>query len=725
MTHDEVRYKLIDHDRDRVLGNDENGNFVGIKHDPINWDESEKTLKRSKKTFGVYTELSKNLEFVEESAAFLRIAYLHKDIEARVSLEEWRAFEDKDGFYLHSTGTFDFSEYFSKETTVKIPFKTGGLAALIEAQLTEKFELDRLEAINGNAIDPLELQTVALTAREILLLSQLKSLNEQSEPFRQEFPIQIPNLQIVANSDDANIRQVILGDNIFIFTSQRDNDAEYFYLKSDVAKTINVRVDYDIYVSAGGADTFRFRIYVIRYSWDGNDFNFEQNYTLVNSAGDYTPERTYTGDINIDIDLEVDDSLLFLVEIVTNIATPAVNALEQFTYNKLEIYISEDSTRDDTQAETVLIHEAGEKLMQILTGRKGKFYSEFYGREDIGYAAKPAGVDDYSYTGLTLGFWVRGFVDEKLEFSLDQLIKTTNSVHNTGYTIETHTGDEIFVMEDMKYFFQNAIAIRLPEQVSNVERKAAKEMHYANMTFGYRQPSGDNLYEEAMGLDEYNTQTSYTTPITRVDNKYDKISEARADSYGMEFARRKSIVNFPQEDTRYDKSVFILDLKTGIGDNLEQRLWADDFQVAPLGVFSPDTATNLRLTPFRNSERHQWFYGSGLVKFQSDKIMHANSIGNSNLITKKAGEVERSERGDILISEIERPRFINQWITFEYPVDFDVNEQIYGTTQVGERNIPNYFFKVEFINENGHKEYGYLFELKPNNQGKWKLLKAI
>jgi len=38
--------------------------------------------------------------------------------------------------------------------------------------------------------------------------------------------------------------------------------------------------------------------------------------------------------------------------------------------------------------------------------------------------------------------------------------------------------------------------------------------------------------------------------------------------------------------------------------------------------------------------------------------------------------------------------------------------------------IPNFYFKAEFINEFGLREYGYLFELKPNKEGKWKLLKA-
>ena len=44
---------------------------------------------------------------------------------------------------------------------------------------------------------------------------------------------------------------------------------------------------------------------------------------------------------------------------------------------------------------------------------------------------------------------------------------------------------------------------------------------------------------------------------------------------------------------------FILDLKDGLGDAYLERIWSDDYEVLPTGVFSPETATNLRLTPFK------------------------------------------------------------------------------------------------------------------------------
>lgn len=712
MRYERVKYKLINNDL---------GVSIWLSHDPDGWDESEKTLKRSTKTYGIFTELSKNLEFTEEGAEFLRLAYSGKEIEANVVLEEWRAYPDRDGLYLHSTGVFDFSDYQSTRYRVKVPFKTGGLNAIIESQLREKFELDRTESINGKLIDDLFTYDVALEQREIFLQSTWKIFypNGYVGSFNNTGQWRAIKMLIESDSGDGNIQDVYL-DNIDFNPSlpfqpsYLDVQAgHYFLVNANEAKSLRIRGSWTVEIL-----TSTNTIYDV-YLLQTNNIDEVKSWTLL-----YGNESINVGVFNYnvefehEIDIDVTDNLAIVTHVLGNVGGNRI--ISEVRYTDFKLYSLDKTIYEQTQAKAVLMHEAGEKLMQILTGEKGRFYSEFYGRTDIGYKAD----GEFAYTGLTTGFWIRQFTEEKMELSIDNFIGSSNAIHNTGYTVEDRISGETLVMEDMKYFFQNEITIRLPEQVSNVERKAASEMYYANMLFGYKEPSGDNLYEEAMGLDEYNIQIGYTNPITRVDNKYLKESDARADSYGIEFARRKSIERFPNQDTRYDKSVFLLDLIKSIGNALRQRLWADDFEQAPKGVYSPETATNLRLTPFRMLERHGWFFGSGLKKFPNEYVKYANSVGNSNLITKKAGEPERIERGDIQISELEYPRFINEWITFDYEVDYYINKQVYEKTNINGRSVPNYFGKVEFINELGLKEYGYLFELKPNGAGRWKLLKA-
>lgn len=727
MSFQEVKYKM------KSLDNSLHESFFAkskgfLLHDPKNWDESEKTLKRSTKTFGIITELSKDLQFSKEGAEFLRIMYSTFDIEAQVKLEEWRAYPDKDGFYLHSEGLFDFSGYKTTEHFVNIPFKTGGLNAQIKAQLKEKFELERLDSLDGVELDPLEFIDVALTPREIFLLSKLEidtSINDGfyterywDDGFSSTTPYRSPILMIQADGTSDPRVQFVIDDFVAWNTggSQWEQvllDVQnYFYYNNDVSKTIRVSGEFEVRLGRSG------------------DFIIDAAFVVTDENNDYVSHQVVYNEVSltenswrtisfndIDIILEENENIAFVV----NGGYSYGGASDPGLYYRVgRLTISQDSYYPPSNSKGIFFHEAFDRIMQIITSEQSRFVSDFYGREDIGYPT----TQEYALTALLLGFWIRKFDDEKIEVSLKDLIEASNAIHNTGYTVENYADVEKLVVEDMKYFFQRGIGIVIPNQVSNVTRKAASEFHYANLTFGYNKPSGDNLYEEAMGLDEYNTQNSYTLPITRVDNKYSKISPFRADSYGKEFARRKPQLDFPEQDTRFDREIFLADLKETLGDSYAEREWADDYESAPENVYSPDSATNLRLTPFRNSERHQWFYGSGVSKFASKSVRYANSIGNSNLITDKVDEPARAENGDLLISELERPRFTNMWIEFEFPVDYDLNQQIYGFTDVAGRKTPNYFHLVEFINEFGEKEYGYLFELKPNKEGKWKLLKA-
>ena len=88
------------------------------------------------------------------------------------------------------------------------------------------------------------------------------------------------------------------------------------------------------------------------------------------------------------------------------------------------------------------------------------------------------------------------------------------------------------------------------------------------------------------------------------------------------------------------------------------------------------------------------------------------------------GKNEYSENGNIINSELTTPRFFPEWIEFEHVCDFWTMQQVEGFTTIQGKEIPNFYGLVEFINENNEKEKGFLFNLKPNGKGAWKLLKS-
>jgi hypothetical protein len=122
--------------------------------------------------------------------------------------------------------------------------------------------------------------------------------------------------------------------------------------------------------------------------------------------------------------------------------------------------------------------------------------------------------------------------------------------------------------------------------------------------------------------------------------------------------------------------------------------------------------------------RHGWSIASGLTKYISDYVRYTSSTANSSLSTKLIGGNQYAENGNIINSELGRPRFVPEFIEFEHEVDFEINQLLLGSTTILGKKIPNIYGSIEFINEKGEKEKGFLINLKPNKNGQWKLLKA-
>lgn len=709
MNYEQVKYKLI---------NNDTKTDIELINEPVNWDKSQRTLKREK-TFGMMTELSKNLEFVKEGADFLRQAYLFKGGEADVTLEETRFHPNTSHPYLNSTGTHDFSEYKSDELKVKVPFKSGGLNALIKAQEKEKFELERLESINGKVIDPIDKQTVALTSRRILLTSSLE-VGESSYNVPWSTQI-VPNLNVKYNEDLENIQNVLFNNDFRIFNENNVENSQFLYFDSNKRKDIKLKLDIDLSSSFNSNfKTVRYLVIVRTYNLDDGTFTQLSEERVLNTG--YVSNKRLLFDFEKNYTLNKGDCLM--VTVGSTGGGGNAGGSQIITIKKFDVKTIEDSVWENSQTLAVFFKDIGEKLMQIITGEKGRFHSDFLTN------------GDFSKLALTTGMWIRQFytkteiindeeveVEQTMSISLSEFLEILNVVCNTGHHIEIINGVETLVVEDLKYYFQSGTAIILNEEVSDYEEENAKDFCHSSLEFGY---DDKGEYNEAMGLDEPNIKTGFTMPLKRVTTKYSKISKAKAGTYPKEFARRKLKRDYPTTDTDYDKWLFLLDLKEGLGIAFEERTWDDDFEELPKGVFSPETITNLRLTPSQIERRHSWFYGSGVLKHQDDKIRYSNTDGNNGLITKEVGKPERKERDDILISELEKALFEPKYVKFTHPLNYNISQQLKGKTEVNGRLIPNVYFKVEYIYQ-GVKNYGYLFQQtqKQTNLAEFKLLKAV
>lgn len=713
-----------------------------IKEEPIGWQSDEKEIGRHEKYDGVIPKFSNSLKFVGDAADFIQLVKEIGGINEQIELVRDERHPKTDVWTLTYSGFLDLSTWGTEDFQVKIKFNSGGLEQLVKSRESEKVEIDRLTTIDGKSIPPLSPISVELEGRRIFLMTkyEVKSTENKAKLSNQTrgntrgctTPVPLQLINQSHESAQSPINGTLIGDNSWARTGKGENGLMFFAI-SDVDRILDLKftLKFTLYFqSFDDINSFRFYVRLGKYK-DGNDYNFKENKELF-SSDNYKGLNGQTFSVSFDDKVTIlkGESLGLLFD--QNMdgrnghSAHLDISLENITVS--DFSLNEDSSFKQSQTKAILAHELADRLVTIATNKEGAFYSEFLGRTDLGYKSDGKA----SLTGVTHGFWARGFdklpiptegppkienLFKPLTTSFKDFVDSYIAVWNIGIGIEKIGRSERIRLEDKSFFWNRNVTIRLPNQVKKVKRVTAADKYYSSLEFGYEQ-GGD--YQEAMGLDEFNAKSTFTTVINRVKNTYTALSKYRADGYGLEFARRKQKAVDDTIDTAYDNDIFKLDLKRGNNSIFVQRKWQDDFDKEPTGVFSPSTATNLRLSPFNCMLRHSWWFSGGFKTYMSDYVRYGSSTANSLLKTKLKGKNEYAENGNIINSELTRSRFFPEEIEFEHECDFEVMQQLNGTTIVAGKEIQNFYGLIEFINEKNEIEKCFFLNVKPNGKGQWK-----
>ena len=750
---DRTRYKL-------------NHNPTGQQtvQEPKGFRDDDNEYVRDKSFHGIFPQMTNNLTFYNDGGYFIENIYSQYGINAEIILTKEERNPKTDVWEQSYTGFLDLSTYSKENEGVSIKFVSSGLLRVIKARQNEKIELDRLDTLNGDTIPYLEPSEVALDGRDILLKSLLETqeIDSSTDNFSMRFQtknsrtasLAVPMAEIY--SSDVKI----FAPNEFSFTSTPDigRVESLFYLPNDRDKilNINIKCEFDIVqpssidISDISSDA-NLRLYLVIFE-NGESYNVKDRIPLSGNIiyrNGLRLTRVDASYVNSTFELLTGESLSLQWyggasswgSFVGPVGISYGYIRPRFDNIISSINIIEDSEFDGTKSKVHFPFEVASRFLKLFTNQDDILVSNVLGKTENGYSED----GEASLIAMAHGFWIRGFSkDDDVEINEENRYKsmTTNfkefyesyfDVWSLGAGIEKVGFKEIFRIEKLDYFYNKNVLIRLGKvvdgrfeyvQVSNVKRSLNKDEFISGIEIGYDK-GGD--YEEAVGLDEYNTKTTFTTVIDKIEQKYKASSKYRADSYGAEFARRKSYFRFPTEDTKYDNSIWLFDLiRNPLSVIFKQRLWQDDFSEEPTGVFSPDTAQNLRLSPFNILLRHGWRIGSGLVKYPLNFIRYGSSIANSSLTTKlkladypQYGGVAYSENGNILNKDLEQARTDGEVIEFDYYVDYDLLQKVQGKTVILGKEIQNFYGLISFKNENGDIEEGYLDKLSPNGVGKW------
>ncbi len=730
---DRVRY---------TLKNKHYGSLVIIE--PIGWEDDEKEYSRNMQYHGIVAKFSNSLKFIEDGGKYIQLVLDTYGINEEIKLIREEKHPHTDLWTLTYYGYLDLSTWAKENNQLSVKFNSGGLEQLLKSREGENIEIDRLTTIDGGVLDELKSVNVSIEGREIFLNTNYKvkevenniTLNNAARGTTRGSTYCIPLKLVNKSHEEAHspIAGTMVQDNYWERTENGETGLMFFAISE---RNRFLRVKFTLKFKATFAayryvNFFMFFVRLAQYR-NGIDYNIKLNRFLFSTGNPLdVHNRDFSFTFDEVINVEIGDSLALVLDQNFD-GRNGQDAYVEISVTNIEcdLTIDEDSSYEKTTTKAVLMHEFVDRLVNITTNKKNSFYSDFLGRVNLNYQSD----GDGAYLACTHGFWVRGFdklpipseepkvenLFKPLTTSFKDCITSLNSVFNIGIGIEKVGYSERIRLEGLEYFYNRNVTINLQNQVKKVKRSIATELIYSSVTAGYEK---GGIYKEAFGLDEFNAKSNYTTTISRIKNELIRLSKYRADSYGMEFARRKNIFFNKTEDTPYDKDVFFLDLKQNIDGLFTQRKWQDDLEKPPTGIFSPNTATNLRFSPLNNILRMGWVVSSGLIKYPTDYFRYGSSTANSKLTTKLIGKNEYSENKDILNSKLTRPIYAPEWIEFEYICDFEVMQQIEGSTTILGKEVPNFYGLVKFINENNETEYGFLFNLKPNKSGNWKVLKA-
>lgn len=388
-----------------------------------------------------------------------------------------------------------------------------------------------------------------------------------------------------------------------------------------------------------------------------------------------------TDTINIDISgeygfsLQEGDSLLFGVTLLKRYAVTTFNMSLEMDYNN--VFISVISSFPSTTAKAMLPHELFTQLLRIYTGKETPFYSEFFGRKDLGYSQDGEGA----YLAIMTGKMIRGFPwgapeDEDdprtvINTSFKDAFEALSAIYNLGATIEDIGNDRRLRIEPMDYFRQMNVVADIGDILSEPSRQIAQDYMFNNVKVGYE----NQEYEELNGLYAYNGEFGFSVPFQGDGDTLDIVSKWRADDLGIELTRRQQYSNDPTIDYRSDDDIFVIDCKKH-GDNLNAFIVNNEFSLIE-GIFEPERAYNLKISPKRNFYRWQEEIKACVLFKPDSDIKYIKGPNNPSLKTQISGENEIDEDADVEVSALKNPKFLPEILMIsEAPLTLEQWENI-------------------------------------------------
>ncbi|TDE53755.1 hypothetical protein [Flavobacterium sp. GT3P67] len=720
--------------------------------DPIGYENSNEEFTRTIKNIGVVANFSSDLKFVNDGLDYIEDIIFNYGVNETITIKKEGKDPNTDEWIELYFGTLDIMVYENEDGVLSIRINSGGIDKIFKSRESESIEIESIKTLDEIAIPELVTKKITNEGREIFLktiYNVLKTDNNaylynQTNGQTRGCTVNVP-LNIFSKSHDnaqSPYPNTTIGDNSHDRSAQGTNEL-MFFANSNTQRNLEINLDISFKVNVINYDDVHWSKYWLRIAIykDGASYNYSRPIDIW-----YTDNiRSFNGNIitkqlNYVLDLKQGESasLQFcqLMDGKNGHSAHLEVKFEDIVINEPKMTISESSSSPGTETKMLLMHELGERLSLLITGKSGIFKSNVLGRKELGYRKD----GDWAYISTYCGHWLRGFDRHPLPqpatettpeivnkykaytTSFKDYSETLKAIFNIHIGFQTINGIEQVVAEKFSYFFNQNIVLVLPFPLTKAKRYTAEDFIYSSVEAGYEK---GGTVEDIQGLDEPNGKSNWVSNITALKNPYTAISKYIAGVYAEEKQRQYQKKDYPTLDRDLDKDIFIKDCKLSLG-SIKERTWKDDLAVPPTGIFSPNTAKNLRLSPANNLRRHGVMLSAPLKQYQNKYLAFGSSTSNSGMVTQPTDIASQvGENGSVLNSNLGNRIFEPFYIEGEHIINTEISRLLRGHSRFNGIDIPNFYCKVQFtMNDDPKIRYGWIMSVKPDGAGKWKIIEA-
>ncbi len=691
-----------------------------LENDPDGWGDQTVSLSRSRSFFGLFRTFKSTLRFVGDGYQYVRNVYEIFGTEHEIKIAIYEYVASKDQYELYYQGVIDLSTYVTDEDKfADVVISDTSFARKIKSRDDVKVNLSRTKSIEGLELPVNNQVTVNLHQRELLSVGEF-SLNEEAATVESSHVIDDGvgwdgfTLPITLNAENNDVTNLSSQSNPIIstVTGMFWDPAGQDSIVTLAGTVTGVLKDAFVPVSGGNNVEFLFRIYT-----DDTRVTIDFD-TPISGSQVFIPEGSTGVNFSFTIDKKLSnidsDNVISLICVGTD--SPNFRGFE-CTFSVTDFTVAQNlQWKDGTPAQGYLMHEAFERIVQVITDKEVSFKSNYLGRTDIGYESDGPGAFETLHSSLQ----IRQIPGTNPSVSLNEIFKSLNAQNNLGLGIELNeVGQPFLRLEEKAHFFSGEVILTV-HSVSKLEKPFARDYAYSSVKVGYDK----SATEEVNGLEEYNNKFEWDTIIHSFKNELDLVSKIRWDGYGIEKMRRLSYDTNPTEDSREDNDTFgVVVLEDGVDGNGNKKYKSAKTEGYDLveNIFSPETAYNLDKTPGRMLRNSGGLIRPGLEKYLDDEITFGFAEQKEDLRSQKTGEALIIENEDIDVKTLNTGLWIPEM--YSYKSAF-TREQFKTTTRKS-----NGIVKFSTVSEDNTTKYmyGWIIDVDQESDlqdAEWKLLRV-